>query len=246
MNEAPSAGGFPPAFFSPKGAMMSSISIFVDESGERGQESEYYLLTLVFHDQNEDILERIRMYEQALRDRRLPDIPFHAGPLFNGHDDYESIPLPIRKQLFTAFYTLVWHLPITYTTFTYRKHDLRGIKELETHMKQDIINFLFTHLEWFQQYDAVKIYYDGGQPVATYALRTAVEYALSMTAIQYRNSSPRDYRLSQVADCICALELTAQKYVDKRSTVTDGKMFGGIGAFKRNYLKKIRRMRLDR
>ncbi len=156
MNEAPSAGGFPPAFFSSKGTMMSSISIFVDESGERGQESEYYLLTLVFHDQNEDIFERILMYEQALRDRRLPDIPFHAGPLFNGHDDYESIPLPIRKQLFTAFYTLVWHLPITYTTFTYRKHDLRGIKELETHMKQDIINFLFTHLEWFQQYDAVK------------------------------------------------------------------------------------------
>ena len=107
MNEAPSAGGFPPAFFSPKGAMMSSISIFVDESGERGQESEYYLLTLVFHDQNEDILERIRMYEQALRDRRLPDIPFHAGPLFNGHDDYESIPIrlsgicqsPIRHLL---------------------------------------------------------------------------------------------------------------------------------------------------
>lgn len=225
---------------------MDSMSIFVDESGERGHESEYYLVTLVFHDQGDDIRERIRMYEQSLSDRRLPDIPFHAGPLFNGHDDYESVSLAVRKRLLTAFYTMVWHLPISYVTFTYRKHDLRGSKAMEARMKQDLVNFLFDHLARFQRYDAVNIYYDGGQPMVTHALHTAIEYALSMNAVRYRNSSPREYRLSQVADCICALELTARKYEDGRATSTDRKIFGGVGAFKRNYLKKIRRMRCDR
>ncbi|MBT1170805.1 hypothetical protein [Bifidobacterium sp. SO4] len=96
---------------------MGDINIFVDESGTRDGNSEYYLLTLVFHDQNEDIYRCIHLYEHALLERGLPDIPFHAGPLFNGHDDYASYAMNTRKQLFTAFYTFAWHLPITYVTF---------------------------------------------------------------------------------------------------------------------------------
>lgn len=224
---------------------MGSISIFVDESGTREGASAYYLLTLVFHDQDDDISERIRIYEQALADRRLPDIPFHAGPLFNGHDDYQSCPLALRKQLLTAFHVFTWHLPISYATFIYHKHDTRGAKDLEARMKQDIVNFLFRNLDKLQQYDQVKIYYDGGQSIVTQALHTAIEYALSKNAIQYRNGSPKEYRLSQVADYICALELTARKYANHATTSTDDKIFGGVGAFKRNYLKKIRRMRFE-
>ncbi len=43
--------------------MPSVLSIFADESGEWGKRSEYYLITLVFHDQSKDIslaLERYR------------------------------------------------------------------------------------------------------------------------------------------------------------------------------------------
>lgn len=223
---------------------MTDISIFADESGTRSGSSDYYLLTLVLHDQENDIVTGIQHYERALQDRGLPDIPFHAGPLMNGHDDYTSLPLEVRKQLFTAFYTFIWHLPISYVTFIYRKQDLGGVKSLEARMKQDIVNFLFDRLEHLQQYDHVKIYYDGGQSVVTYALHTAVEYALSKRAIQYKDGSPKEYRLSQAADCICAIELTARKYEDHRTTATDNKMFGSSGTFKRNYLKKIRRMRL--
>lgn len=225
---------------------MDDISIFVDESGTRDGNSAYYLLALMFHNQKQDIYERIQQYEDALADRGLPDIPFHAGPLFNGHDDYANYPLNIRKQLFTAFYTMIWHLPIAYTTFVYRKRDIRGTKNLEARVKQDLVNVLFSNLEQFQQYDRVKIYYDGGQSIVTYALHIAVEYALSKTAILYRNNTPKEYRLAQVADCICALELTARKYEDHQTTSADDKMFGGIGAFKHNYLKKIRRMQFGR
>lgn len=65
---------------------MTELSIFVDESGEWGKRSEYYLITLVLHVQSESIKDPIEKYERHLEDTGLPDIPFHAGPLFNGHD----------------------------------------------------------------------------------------------------------------------------------------------------------------
>ena len=47
---------------------MPEISLFVDESGESGTESKYYLLTLVFHEQNSSIDKQIELYENALHD----------------------------------------------------------------------------------------------------------------------------------------------------------------------------------
>ena len=35
--------------------MAKELSIFVDESGDRGGKARYYLLTLVFHDQADSI-----------------------------------------------------------------------------------------------------------------------------------------------------------------------------------------------
>ena len=37
--------------------MAKELSIFVDESGDRGGKARYYLLTLVFHDQADSIAE---------------------------------------------------------------------------------------------------------------------------------------------------------------------------------------------
>ena len=84
---------------------MPEISLFVDEPGESGTESKYYLLTLVFHEQNSSIDKQIELYENALHDKGLPDIPLHTSPLLNGHDDYEGMDVQDRKRLLQAFFT---------------------------------------------------------------------------------------------------------------------------------------------
>ena len=86
---------------------MPEISLFVDESGESGTESKYYLLTLVFHEQNSSIDKQIELYENALHDKGLPDIPLHTPPLLNGHDDYEGMDIQDRKRLLQAFFTML-------------------------------------------------------------------------------------------------------------------------------------------
>ena len=93
---------------------MPEISLFVDESGESGTESKYYLLTLVFHEQNSSIDKQIELYENALHDKGLPDIPLHTSPLLNGHDDYQGMDIRDRKRLLQAFFTMRQHMPIMY------------------------------------------------------------------------------------------------------------------------------------
>lgn len=73
--------------------MLNELSLFVDESGSEGKGSKYYLLTLVFHNQSNDILNNIAAYEQTLKDKSLPDVPFHASPLMNGNDEYEGFDM---------------------------------------------------------------------------------------------------------------------------------------------------------
>ena len=54
---------------------------------DRGDKARYYLLTLVFHDQEDSIAEAVTDYEAKLARGDLPNIPFHSEPLMNGHKD---------------------------------------------------------------------------------------------------------------------------------------------------------------
>lgn len=237
-------GGFPRHFVFGRHSMQE-LSIFVDESGDAGEVSTYYLLTLVLHDQAIRIDSAIGPYSRDLSNRGLVDIPFHLGPLLNGHDAYQDLSISVRKQYLSCFRVLVNHLPFSYATLTYKKEQYKNDAQLLVeHMKRDLIELLFNNLAMLQSFDAIKVYYDNGQPVVTKALHDAIEYALCKNAIIYKDAQPTDYRLFQLADYICGLELTALKYADHDERPTDVRFFGAAGTFKKNYLKKIRRHRL--
>ena len=82
---------------------MSDLSLFLDESGSDNLRDTYYILALVVHDQADALADNIVRYEFALREKGLPDVPFHATPLLNGHDAYEGMGLAERKRLLSAF-----------------------------------------------------------------------------------------------------------------------------------------------
>lgn len=54
-----------------------------------------------------------------------------------------------------------------------------------------------------------------------------------------------DYRLEQVADYLCTIELALVKYEAKENGEAYNKFFGGIGSFKRNWLKQARNKRIS-
>lgn len=224
---------------------MRELSVFVDESGDAGSVSAYYLLALVFHEQAIDIKHCISMYEQSLAVRSLPNIPFHLGPLLNGNDAYRHMDIQERKKLLSAFVVFSEHAPFTYQVFAYKKAEFdASAASLANRMKRDLVNFFFDRLDYLQSFDTIKLYYDGGQPLVQSALRGAVRYALARDAVTYRSAASHDYRLAQLADYLCGLELTALKYANDEQTTTDELFFGGKQSFKKNFLRKARRNRL--
>ena len=220
---------------------MRELSIFVDESGSDGLSDRHYLLTVVMHDQSESIADSIAAYEGALRAKGLPDIPFHASPLMNGKDQYSGLDLRTRKMLLGSFRVFFRHMPVRYHTFAYATKQFASLDKLAGTMRRDLVNFLFDNLAELQSYDMVKVYYDNGQHSIAESLHRAVEYALSKDAVVYRSAQPSEYRVSQAADYICTMELTAIKYAEHTATATDEKFFGKWSDFKKGIFKETRK-----
>ena len=221
--------------------MAKELSIFVDESGDRGGKARYYLLTLVFHNQADSIAEAVTGYEAKLARADLPNIPFHSEPLMNGHKDYEFLGIEQRKAMLAYFSSFVRRLPISYTTFVYRRSQFEDPTRLMERMGRDISSAMVEHLDFFQSFDDVKVYYDNGQDIVKKALDQSFGFALSKGVLERRKTSMTDYRLEQAADYLCTIELAAIKYAAKEDGETYNKFFGGVGPFKRNWLKQARR-----
>ena len=225
--------------------MAKELSIFVDESGDRGGRARYNLLTLVFHDQAESITEAVTGYEARLARADLPNIPFHSEPLINGHKDYANLGISQRKAMLAYFSSFVRRLPISYTTFAYRRSEFADLDKLTERMRRDISEVLLNHLGFLQSFDDVKVYYDNGQDIVKRALDRSISKVLSKGVVQRRKTSMTDYRLEQVADYLCTIELALVKYEAKEDGETYNKFFGGIGRFKMNWLKQARSKRMQ-
>ena len=220
---------------------MRELSIFIDESGSDDLRERYYLVAFVFHEQDNSIVEGIKTYERAVADSGLPLLPFHASPLMNGKDQFKDLDIVERKRMFSLFRVMFRHLPISYKVFVFRTNRYRSLKQIADAMRREIIDFIFENLSWFQRFDAVKIYYDGGQGSVSSALHKAIDYALAKNAVVYKPTTSSDYYLAQAADYICTIEFTCLKYQTSKQTNTDQKFFGGSTAFKKGLLKEVRK-----
>ena len=221
-----------------------TLSIFADESGGQNGTSKYYLITLVLHDQSNPVGPLIDAYRNSLAAKALPDIPFHASPLIYGKDQYNGLNLATRKRLLASFFVLTRKLPIQYKTLAYRRSEVATLDRLIARIRRDLVVFISDNLDFFQSYESINIYYDNGQRAVTEALHAAIEFILSKNAVAYRDASPQDYVLSQVADFLCTIELTATKYEHRDETRTDLKGFGNVTEFKKGYLRHLRKKAL--
>ena len=76
---------------------MRELYIFIDESGDIGDCSEYYLVTFILHDQSTDISDGILKFREALGNAGLPEKTFHFAPVLRGHEQYENLDIETRK-----------------------------------------------------------------------------------------------------------------------------------------------------
>lgn len=223
---------------------MKALSVFCDEAGQQDMSEGYYLLTLVLHDQSDDLDDTFSNYRMHIRQHGLPLIPFHMKDLIHGHGAYEGLDQKVRKKLLIHFNIFMQKIPVRYKSFVYSKYDIQSEESLKARMKKDVVDFIFEHLSWLQSYDIIPIYYDDGQRVVTGALRSAFDYMLPNGAVKYRHVRYSDRYLSQAADYFCSIEMAATKYSAASESSSYRKFFGLKGDFKKNYLKQARRKAL--
>ena len=115
---------------------MKELSCFVDESGSDNLRDKHYLLALVLHEQSDSITHESERYEQSLRDKGLPGISLHSGPLLTGHEGYEGMPLAGRRRLPSSFRILFRNLPVRHVCAALRLSEYGNMGRVEAAMRR--------------------------------------------------------------------------------------------------------------
>lgn len=220
---------------------MRELSIFVDESGDFGSfeaHAPYYIVTMVLHDQRVNISENIRKLNEALGYLGYADEQaIHTEPLIRRETPYREYAPNERRAIFSKLYYFTLNCDIQYKSFVFKKDEYKDIFKLEAKMAKEISLFIRENLSYFQSFDKVILYYDNGQHELNRILNTVL--ATELTDYDVRRVQPNDYKLFQVADLICTLELLGQKIKNAQMTRSETLIFHSKRDLNKDFLKGI-------
>ena len=221
------------------------LSVFIDESGDFGPykiHSPYYIVAMVLHDQNVDIKENIKNFDLRVQNLGYPQHAVHTAPLIRREAIYENDLAENRKRLFNALFHFARKLDIKYTCVKIKKTASMDIAAMTAKLSREITDALHSHQDYRNHFDRVIIYYDNGQVELTKILISA--FRILYSHVEFRKVKPADYKLFQIADLICTIELLSEKAEMNAFTNSELEFFRNVRDFKKDYLKHIRKKRL--
>lgn len=95
--------------------------------------------------------------------------------------------------------------------------------DLSERLARELGEFIRNNLPYFQSYHRVIVYYDRGQKEVSKLLRAI--FSSNLSQVEFRTVQPKDYRLFQVADLACTLELLRRKTAEKRLSASERAFF---------------------
>lgn len=220
---------------------MKELSIFVDESGDFGaysHHSPYYIITLVFHNQENDITDQIQKFNNELELLGFePTHCIHNGPIIRREHPYEHMDIKERRHIFNKIVGFARQLDISFKTFHIEKKHISNSIEASAKLSKQLTSFIYENYEEFLSYDNIKVYYDNGQIEVTRILSSVLNALLPN--VEFRKVLPSKYRLFQIADLICTLELTHMKMEAKIISKHELTFWDKESSFRKNYFKQI-------
>lgn len=191
---------------------MKELSVFVDESGDFGQydyHCPFYIVSIVFHEQTNDLSESLSNLERKLSEIGYGDLCVHFGPIIRSEAEFRNESIDTRKKILMRMMSLVRNADIEYETLCVEKKHIEDDVELVLKLSKQLSAIIKSHLDYFQSFDAIKIYYDNGQAQVR-RLLTSV-FGVLLENVKFKTVSPSDYRLFQVADLVCTMKLIFYK-----------------------------------
>lgn len=118
---------------------MKSLSVFVDESGDFGPldtKSPFYIVSLVFHNQEIDITNKIEQLNESLEKFNLSkNHAIHTGALIRREGDYTSLNVEERRHIFNRLFNFTRTTNISYKCICINKFELSN--RFDLHVKID-------------------------------------------------------------------------------------------------------------
>ena len=223
----------------------TDISVFVDESGSFDSDDEssrFYLICLVIHDQRENIADLVTALEDAFAALGMEaDHCVHAGPLIRREGEYVGLRRDERRRIMARMMAFIRRVPFTYKSFALDKKFISGDAAIHDFLLQHIVRFLIDKADVLNGFDRLKVYYDNGQRQIKNLLKEAFSIYAAKTVF-VDGVHPKEYRLFQVADVLCTLELIRCKLqAGGKLNKSEYEFFNGFQNLNRNYFKVINR-----
>ncbi len=226
---------------------MKELSIFVDESGDFGsyeKHSPFYFFTLVFHEQDKAITSQIEFIDRHIRELELPEKHcFHAGPIIRSEEEYRNFNIKERRKCLNAITSFARNVDIAYQTFFVEKKIVQDSFHLNSALSKQLFDFLIKNQGYFNAFNKIIVYYDNGQGELSKILTSI--FSVVFTNVEFRKVLPVDYKLFQVADLICTMELVKTKYDRDMQSASEKGIFGSKRDFNKNYLKPLSKLKFN-
>lgn len=221
------------------------LSVFIDESGSFDSSvipSRFYIVSFVFHDQLQDISSHLGELDSQLAYLGFPGLCVHAGPLIRREEAFRQMDIHVRKQLFFRLLAFALHAPITHHAFTVDKRYHSTPSAIARSLSAQIGEFLSAASDWTSGYGRLKVYYDNGQSQVGQIVRSAFG---DHEATFVESVTPDRYRLFQVADLICTVELLKAKIRESIPlTRSEAHFFPSLRDLKKNVLRPLARLQI--
>ena len=224
---------------------MKELSVFIDESGDFGEIKErpaYYLVTFVFHSQDNNIDQQVVKLEESVKNAGFDVEYIHIGPVIRREEIFARYSIDERRKLLYKMLNFVNACPISYLTVAVDRKEAVDKVALSGKLAKAINAAINVHWDFFARFDKIIVYYDNGQNELS-AILNAV-FSIQFSCVEFRKVAPQRYRLLQAADFICTMELLKIKRNEKRLSKSEEKFFYKPQELKKTFLKSIEKKKL--
>ena len=237
---------------------MSTINIFIDESGDLGILGEelrnksvalhdnFYLVSCIFHDSSQfDLNEQLTYLNQACYKFEKSGMNFMHPSLLLRHDTdlMKQFSADDTRKLFLAFANFIKFSDIKIAVFMLDKRSVSSRDEFEKYFVDNFLNLFYRNSEYFSRYNEIKIFYDKGQRFINNIIKKSANVCFK-NVIDKGKVYQKDYRLLQACDFICTSELVNFKKQHKVSSKSESIVFNNNKFFKDRIIKVINSKKL--
>ena len=225
---------------------MKELSIFIDESGDFGEydyRCPYYIIAIVINDQSYDISADLEKLERELDYIGYPNHCVHAGPIIRQEEEYRFESMEVRQKIMKKMMSFLRQVNIKCNTVYIEKEHISDKVEAAGKLAKQLSHFLRDNIADFTSYDTVKVYYDNGQIELNKILSSV--FNIFLDNVEFRKVIPSDYRLFQIADLVCTLQLLELKCDNHVLSNLEKRFFENDRTLKKNYIKPLKLKMLE-